>query len=152
MKKREGDSWIPADEYGRSLKGFGINLLVRDMDRAMLFQTSVLQAEIVYNDPDIAVLRGFGAEWMLHADHTYKDHALYGSLLADVVRGIGVELRLHHCDPDAACKRALDQDFLVLEGAMDKPHGLREAYIIDDDGYIWVPDVPTIPEDGKDKS
>jgi len=25
---------------------------------------------------------------------------------------------------------------------MDKPHGLREAYLIDPDGYIWVPDTP----------
>jgi len=26
--------------------------------------------------------------------------------------------------------------------AADKPHGRREAYIRDPDGYIWVPDVP----------
>ncbi len=31
---------------------------------------------------------------------------------------------------------------MVLAGAMDKPHGLREAYILDDSGYLWVPDVP----------
>jgi hypothetical protein len=24
---------------------------------------------------------------------------------------------------------------------MDKPHGLRECIIIDDDGYVWVPGV-----------
>jgi len=29
-----------------------------------------------------------------------------------------------------------------LAGALDKPHGLREAYIIDQDGYLWVPGVP----------
>jgi hypothetical protein len=26
--------------------------------------------------------------------------------------------------------------------AADKAHGLREAYIGDPDGYIWVPDMP----------
>ena len=27
----------------------------------------------------------------------------------------------------------------VLDGSMDKPHGLRECYIVDPDGYVWVP-------------
>jgi catechol 2,3-dioxygenase-like lactoylglutathione lyase family enzyme len=134
---------MPADEYGRSLTGFDVNLLVVDMERAVAFQTEVLEAEVVYADPDFAVLRGYGAEWMLHADHTYKDHELYGSLRPDIARGIGVELRLHNCDPDAAEARARDGGHTVLTGAMDKPHGLREVYIVDPDGYVWVPDVPT---------
>lgn len=142
MKKSELDPWMPADDYGRSLKGFGINILVRDMKRSLSFQKDVLGAELVHSDPDFAVIKGFDAEWMLHADHTYSDHPLYGSLLADVVRGIGVELRLHGCDPDKACIKAREMEFMVLADAMDKPHGLREAYIIDDDGYVWVPDIP----------
>ncbi len=142
MKKSNSEPWMSADDYGRSLKGLGINLLVRDMARSLKFQKNVLGAEVVYSDPDIAVLKGFDAEWMLHTDHTYEDHPLYGSLLADVIRGIGVELRLHGCDPDKACSKAREEDFIVLADATDKPHGLREAYIIDDDGYIWVPDVP----------
>ncbi len=133
---------MEADDYGRSLKGFGINLLVEDMERAISFQTGVLKAEVVYSDPDFAVLRGYGAEWMLHADHTYKDHPLHGSLSPEIPRGIGVELRLHDCDPDAAEARAVDLGYTVLAGSMDKPHGLREAYLLDDDGYLWVPDVP----------
>ena len=31
--------------------------------------------------------------------------------------------------------------FKVLVGTTDKPHGLREAYLVDADGYVWVPDV-----------
>ena len=93
MKLREGDAWMSADDYGRSLKGLGINLLVEDTERAVAFQTSVLAAEVIYTDPDFAVLHGYGAEWMLHADHTYDDHELYGSLRPDTARGIGVELR-----------------------------------------------------------
>ena len=80
---------------------------------------------------------------MLHADHTYRDHPLYGSLAdADLVRGIGAEIRLHGRDPDAAEATARELDYTVLAGAMDKPHGLREAFILDPDGYLWVPDVP----------
>ena len=102
MKQREGDSWIPADEYGRSLRGFDVNLLVAEIERSVHFQTEVLGAEVVYADPDFAVLRAQGGEWMLHADHTYRDHPLHGSLGPEVIRGIGVELRVHGCDPDLA--------------------------------------------------
>jgi catechol 2,3-dioxygenase-like lactoylglutathione lyase family enzyme len=139
---RTGDPWMPAPEYGRSLKGLGVNLLVKDVARAIAFQKDVFGAEVVYADPDFAVLRGFGAEWMLHADHTYSDHPLKGSLDADIARGIGVELRLHGCNPDAAEAKARALGVVVLAGAMDKPHGLREAYLVDPDGYLWVPDVP----------
>lgn len=142
VKLREGEPWMSADEYGHSLKGFGVNLLVKDMDRALAFQAGVLEAEVVYADPDFAVLRGYDAEWMLHADHTYRDHALSGSLGEDIPRGIGVELRLHGCNPDDAEARAIDLGYTVLAGAMDKPHGLREVFLLDEDGYLWVPDVP----------
>lgn len=144
MKKREGDSWIPADEFGRSLRGFDVNLLVAEIERSVHFQTEVLGAEVVYADPDFAVLRAQGGEWMLHADHTYRDHPLNGSLGSEsaIARGVGVELRVHGCDPDLAEARARELGFTVLAGAMDKPHGLREAYLIDADGYVWVADVP----------
>jgi len=142
MKKRLGDAWMPADEYGKSLSGLGINLLVNEIDRAIDFQTAVLNAQVVYSDPDFAVLQACGSRWMLHADHTYSDHPLGGSLHPKLARGIGVEIRLHGCDPDKAEAAARVRGDTVLAGAMDKPHGLREAYLIDPDGYIWVPDTP----------
>ena len=142
MKKSTIEPFMPADAYGRSLKGFGVNLLVASVERAREFHREVLAAEEVYHDPDFAVYRGSGAEWMLHADHTYSDHPLKGSLGPDIPRGIGVELRLHGRDPDAAEARARELGHTVLAGAMDKPHGLREAFIVDGDGYLWVPDVP----------
>jgi len=54
-------------------------------------------------------------------------------------RGAGIELRLYGTDPDAAEGRAREAGAIVLAGAIDKPHGLREAYILDGDGYVWVP-------------
>jgi len=56
---------------------------------------------------------------------------------------LGVELRIHGLDPDTAEKSARDRGDLVISGATDKKHGLREAYILDPDGYLWVPDIPT---------
>ena len=78
MKLRTGEPWMPAPQYGRSLCGLTVNLLVRDVDRAAAFQTEVLGAELVYSDPDFAVLSHRGHQWMLHADHTYGDHPLLG--------------------------------------------------------------------------
>lgn len=158
MAKKRGEDQVPfmaAADYGRSLRGLSINLLVRDVSRAVAFQRDVLGATCVYSDPDFAVMRWqppgrppdgaalTAAEWMLHADHTYGDHPLLGLTGDGAIRGAGIELRLHGCDPDAAVARAEAAGHTVLAAASDKPHGLREAYIADPDGYVWVPDVPT---------
>ena len=148
MKLRTGDPWMPADAYGRSLTGFSVNLLVRDVEAAVHFQRQVLGAHVEYVDPDFAAVRFGDAHWCLHADHTYRDHPLHGSLDEGLARGIGAELRLHGRDPDQAEAEARRLGYTVLAGAIDKPHGLREAYIIDDDGYLWVPDVPVAATDG----
>jgi catechol 2,3-dioxygenase-like lactoylglutathione lyase family enzyme len=142
MKLRTGDPWVPAPVYGRSLAGLTVNLLVRSIEAALPFYRQALGAEVVYSDPDIAVLRHETAEWMIHADHTYDHHPLHARLTAHQVRGIGAELRLHGRDPDEAeaATRALGLE--VLAPATDKGHGLREAYLLDADGYLWVVDVP----------
>lgn len=156
--------WMPekgankpdAVEYGRSLKsGLGINLLVRDVAAAVRFQTKAFAVETRYFDDDFAIMAGYGAEWMLHSNRSYHANALIGivngSDAAGGVRGAGVELRLYGCDPDAVEARVramIDTgdagvaDAVVLAGAMDKPHGQREAVIVDPEGYVWVPGRP----------
>jgi catechol 2,3-dioxygenase-like lactoylglutathione lyase family enzyme len=143
MKKRVGDPWVSPPVYGRSLRGLGVNLLVRETERAVAFARDVLGLTIVYADPDLAVLRHGEQEWMLHADHTYDAHPLLPRTRIAAMRGGGVELRVHDVDPDAAVAAAQAGGFEVLEAAADKPHGLREAYLLDADGYVWVPDVPS---------
>ncbi len=139
--RRSGIPWVSADEYGRGLAGLGVNLLVGDVAASVAFAETVLAATKVYADPDFAVLRHGEAEWMLHADHTYEDNPLIGLVRGVEGRGAGVELRLHGRDPDAAEAAARKFGHVVLAGAADKPHGLREAFILDPDGYCWVPDV-----------
>lgn len=141
MKKRSGDPWMRADDYGRGLTGFTANLLVTDVEASLVFQREVLAATVVYSDSDFAALEGCGARWMLHADHTYNDHPMRGVVARLEARGAGVELRLLGRDPDDAERAARKHDFIVLQGAMDKPHGLRECFLIDPDGYVWVPSV-----------
>jgi N-acetyltransferase len=145
MKKRIGDPWIPAETYGQSLAGLTANLLVSEVAQSVVFAACVLDAHAVYSDADFAVLRHQEAEWMVHADHTYKGHPLCGSLAPEIVRGIGIELRLHGRDPDTAEAAARQAGYTVLAGSSDKPHGLREAHILDPDGYCWVPDIPLKP-------
>lgn len=134
---------MPPPEYGRSLDGLTLNFLVTDMERAVEFHTNVLGVDVVYSDPDITIVRGFGTRWMLHADHTYDQHAMLEIAEASPQRGAGLEMRLHMRDPDDAVAEAGRHGFEVLDGPRDQPdHGLREAHIVDQDGYIWVPDVP----------
>ena len=132
-----------APEYGQSLNGFTVNLLSSNLHRALIFQREVLAAEILHDDEDLLIMRGYGSDWMIHADHTYDKHPLLDDTLKADRRGAGVELRLHGCDPDRAFEAALAYGFKVLDGPRFQPdHGLREAHIIDEDGYVWVPDIP----------
>jgi catechol 2,3-dioxygenase-like lactoylglutathione lyase family enzyme len=142
MKLRTGDPWMPAPVYGRALRGLTLNLIVRNVATALPFHREVLGAEVVYSDPDFAVCRHGEAEWMLHADHTYLEHPLHATLASGQRRGIGAELRLHGRDPDAAEAAARRLGYTVLASATDKPHGLREVYVLDPDNYLWVLDVP----------
>jgi catechol 2,3-dioxygenase-like lactoylglutathione lyase family enzyme len=138
--------FMSADEYGRSLKGLGVNLLVREVARSVAFARDVLGASVAFADADFAVLRyrtpRAEAEWMLHADGTYHANPLLPLLDDSAPRGLGAEIRLYDCDPDACVTRAKAHGHHVLQEARDKPHGLREAYILDPDGYCWVPGLP----------
>jgi catechol 2,3-dioxygenase-like lactoylglutathione lyase family enzyme len=138
--------FMSAEEYGRSLKGLGVNLLVRDVARSVAFARDVLGAAVAFADQDFAVLRyqtqRASAEWMLHADGTYHANPLLPLLDDSAPRGLGAEIRLYDCDPDDAARRAKAHGHHVLQEASDKPHGLREAYILDPDGYCWVPGRP----------
>jgi uncharacterized glyoxalase superfamily protein PhnB len=141
-KLRTGEPFMAADTYGRSLRGMGVNLLVRDVARAVAFQAGVLGCGVAYADPDFAVVRHGGSEWMLHADHSFADHPLLALTGDGALRGVGIELRLYDADPDACEARARAAGHTVLASCRDKPHGLRECVLIDPDGYAWVPSRP----------
>lgn len=143
MKKRQPDKTPPVSppDYGRSLRGLGFNLLVSDVPRAVKFAVEVLGATSFYDDDDFAAMKLNGGDFMLHADHTYRGNALAGVVKDVVGRGAGVELRVYGCDPDVAEAQARGLGHTVLAGAMDKPHGLRECVILDEEGYAWVPGV-----------
>ena len=136
------EPWMSPPAYGRSLRaGLGVNLLVRDVARSVKFAEEVLGATATYWEEGFAVLRVCGSEWMLHSDHSYRNNPVRGAVEGLAARGGGVELRIYGLDPDSAEAAARRAGATVLAGSMDKPHGLRECVIVDDDGYVWVPGV-----------
>lgn len=149
--KSTRDPWtVSAPDYGRSLRGFGVNFLVTDMRQSIAFVETVLQAKPVYWNEDFAVIRSGTAEWMLHADHTYSDNPLQGFVSGVDGRGAGAEFHLYDLDPDEAEARARTAGHTVLAGCLNKPHGLRECYILDPDGYCWVISRPMTDEEVKE--
>jgi catechol 2,3-dioxygenase-like lactoylglutathione lyase family enzyme len=137
-KKRTGESWIPADEYGRTLPAFTVNLLVSDLAKSVAFYTQVLGAKAVYSDADFAAMRVNELEFMLHADHAYDRHPWHELLIRGERRGLGAELRLFHSDPDALEARARKFGAQILQPAQDMPHGWRDVIVADPDGYTWA--------------
>jgi len=139
---RTGDAWMPADEYGRALPKFSVNLLVRDVSRSLSFYEQVLGGTVRYGDADFAALALNGVEFMLHADHAYDHHPLYTRLQSREKRGTGAELRVMGIDPDSLQKRAEAAGAIILQPVADFPHGWRDIILEDPDGYIWAAGVP----------
>ena len=139
---RTGDAWMPADEYGRALPRFSVNLLVRDLSRSLSFYEQVLGATVRYSDDDFAAMMLNGVEFMLHADHTYDHHPLYVRLQAGGKRGTGAELRVMGIDPDRLQQRAEAAGAIILQPVADFSHGWRDVILEDPDGYIWAVGVP----------
>lgn len=140
--KSHGDSWKTADEYGRLLPRFTVNLVVRDVSAAIEFYKTVLGAVVVYSDVDFAALQLHGLEFMLHADHSYDHHPWHARLTGGERRGLGAELRLFAGDPDAIEARARKFGATILQPAQDMPHGWRDVIVADADGYTWAVGVP----------
>jgi catechol 2,3-dioxygenase-like lactoylglutathione lyase family enzyme len=128
-----------APDYGRSLSGFGVNLIVNDLARSVSFAAEVLGAKVFFQKEGFAAMRLSGQNFMFHAKETYRGNALHGTLEETAPKGIGVELRCYEADPDAAEAKARDLGYTVLAGSIDKPHGLRECVILDDEGFAWLP-------------
>jgi catechol 2,3-dioxygenase-like lactoylglutathione lyase family enzyme len=137
VKKRIGDPWISASEYGALLPQFTVNLIVRSIDLALEFYRKVLQAQVHYSDPDFAALRVLGIEMMLHADHTYEHNPWSASLQGGQTRGLGAELRLLGMNPEEVAERARGMKALFKDVSV-RGHGWREVMVRDPDGYVWA--------------
>ncbi|TDK44531.1 VOC family protein [Antarcticimicrobium luteum] len=139
---------VAADEFGRSLRGIGLNLLVRDVRAECAFLETVFGMTPHRVSADFAIVAYGDQIFQLHADHTYHSNPLPGLLPETPPRGAGVEIRLYDSDPEDAAARAETAGGTLLQPPSDKPHGLREAYILCANGYAWVPSRPIAPPPG----
>ncbi|MEM6372286.1 MAG: VOC family protein [Pseudomonadota bacterium] len=130
---------IDADGFGRGLRGIGLNLLVRDVGAQVAFLTAVFGMRAHQPTDDFAIMAYWDQVFQLHSDGTYHSNPLLGLLPENPPRGGGIEIRLYDTDPDEACERAIAAGGTILQTPTDKPHGLREAYILCENGYAWVP-------------
>jgi len=142
VKKRKTEPWMSAADYGRTLSGLSVNLIVRDIARSSPFYTGVLQLRLLYSDEDFAAFERDGVRLQLHADHTYARMPWAARLREESSRGLGAEIRILGLDPDAAEKQARDSGFTVLVPVRDWPHGWRDCVLEDPDGYTFAVGVP----------
>lgn len=133
---------VSAADFGKSLRGLGLNLLVRDVPATTAFLRDVFEVPTHRVSADFAIAIYAGDVFQLHGDGTYHANPLLGLLPENPPRGAGIEIRLFETDPDAAAARAEALGYVILQPPRDKPHGLREAYILCQDGYAWVPSRP----------
>jgi catechol 2,3-dioxygenase-like lactoylglutathione lyase family enzyme len=126
-------------DYGRSLTGLGFNLIVSDLEKSIHFAKQVLAAEVLFRTDVFAAMKLSSQNFMFHIPESYRGNELYGTLVSDAPRGVGIELRCYQVDPDEAEAHARVAGYTVLAGCLDKPHGLRECMILDDDGFVWIP-------------
>jgi uncharacterized glyoxalase superfamily protein PhnB len=117
---------------------FCANLLVRDVARSVAFYRDCLGATVRYVDEEFAALVLGGTPLMLHRDSTYATHPWSSDLATGALRGLGAELRLFEVDPDTLADVAERHGGTIVAAAADKPHGWREAFLADPDGYVWA--------------
>ena len=133
---------VEAADFGRSLSGFGVNLLSADVRGLAGFLSEVFGLDIHRLSDDFAIVTHEASIFQLHSDATYGAHPLLGLLPENPPRGAGMQFYLFGIDPDAAVARAEKAGHVVLEPPADKPHGLREATVLSPEGYAFSPAVP----------
>lgn len=134
---------MSAAEYGRTLVGLSLNLIVRDVARSVPFYVDVLGFRALYHDPDFAALERDGVRLMLHADHAYDGVPWIDRVAGEAKRGSGVEIRILGIDPDDAARRARSAGARVAYGPLERAHGWREVHVEDPDGYLFAVGVLT---------
>ena len=112
---------------------------MRDVLKQCDFLAAVFDMKTHRVSADFAIVTYGDQVFQLHSDGTYHSNPLLGLLPENPPRGAGVEIRLYDTDPEDAIQRAIATGAVILQEPTDKPHGLREAYILCENGYAWVP-------------
>ena len=136
-KRTDAQKWsVSADDYGRSLTGLTLNLLVRDIERSLPFYTDVLPYAAEW--ASTSRLERDGIKLTLHADHTYAAQPWAPRFAEAGKRGFGAEIRILGIAPEDAERRAIESGYAVLYTTTTWPHGWRDCILEDPDGYTFA--------------
>ena len=130
---------VTAEDFGKSLRGVGVNLLSPDVLALAAFLQEVFGLTVHRLSKDFAIVQHDGMVFQLHSDGTFGGHPVLGLVPETPPRGGGTQFYLFGKDPDQAITRAEKAGHMVLEPAADKPHGLRECTILSPEGYAFSP-------------
>ncbi len=67
---------VGAADFGRELKGLGLNVLTRDVKGLASFLTDVFDMTAHRVTEDFAIMTYGGQVFQIHGDHTYHSHPL----------------------------------------------------------------------------
>lgn len=141
-KKRTGEPWKTAADYGRMLTRLSINLLVRDVARSLPFYTDVLGFTVQYSDDHCYCgVREAHTPSSRPQDRRSEDYdgmPWAARLEEPGKRGLGAEIRIMGIDPDGAERRARERGDTVLVPTQDTAHGWRDCIVEDPDGYTFA--------------
>ena len=97
---------VDAESFGASLRGIGLNLLVRDVLEQTAFLETVFEMNAFQATKDFAIMKYGDQVFQIHSDGTYHSHPLLSLVPEQPPRGGGIEIRLYESDPDACVARA----------------------------------------------
>lgn len=127
-----------APEYGRTLTGLSLNLIVRDVARSLPFYTEVLGFRAAIRADGYVALEQGAMRIQLHEDRTYAKMPWAGALASGAKRGLGCEIRILGLDPHAVEAAARTHGAVLLPTSDRSGHGWRDCVIADPDGYTFA--------------
>ncbi|WP_293441370.1 glyoxalase [Planktotalea sp.] len=129
---------VSAADFGTSLRGLGLNILVCDVIAQAEFLSAVFDMKAHRVSGDFAIMTYGDQVFQLHSDGTYHSHLLLSLLPEAGARGGGAQFHLFATDPDVAASKADAHGGHILQEPTNKPHSLLEACILCANGYAWV--------------
>ncbi len=97
---------VSAEEFGKSLTGLGVNIIVKSPEQTAQFLETVFELYPSQLGADFALILYQDYIFQLHSNKSFAAHPSYPHLPENPPRGTGIELRLYNSDPDQACTKA----------------------------------------------
>ena len=109
---------VSAADFGTSLRGLGLNILVCDVIAQAEFLSAVFDMKAHRVSGDFAIMTYGDQVFQIHSDGTYHSHPLLSLRPEAGARGGGAQFHLFATDPDVAASKA---DAMVVISCKNQP-------------------------------